>query len=152
VVAAAKTPASLELDLTDVVEVIDDDPMDVAPRAAVPLPHAPVDSATETVDVYELSVEPDLAPVVEEPTAAESAAVAPADANGDRRKKNKRATKSAKTPQARQGKAPAAQNEWGVFDPNQCGFAALVDKLDEVADEKTKQPQTGTKARVISLS
>jgi Flp pilus assembly protein TadG len=28
------------------------------------------------------------------------------------------------------------QDEWGIFDPDQCGFSALVDKLDEVADSK----------------
>jgi len=172
--AAAETPASVEVDLTDVVEVLDEDPMDLVPRAV----ESRVDPVAETVEVYELSIEPDLneldtqvitpvasprepsapktvaaAPVVEEPKAAESASGA-ADGNGDRRKKSKRAPKSAKAqaPAPRQGKAPAAQNEWGVFDPNQCGFAALVDKLDEVADEKTKQPQNGTKARVISLS
>ncbi len=178
VVVAAETPASFEVDLTDVVEVLDEEPMDVDPRAAATTQHAPVDPVAETVDVYELSVEPDLseletelitpaapqrerpapktaaaAPVVGEHAAAvESAPAAAADANGGR-KKGKRTTKSPKTTPPRQAKALAAQNEWGVFDPNQCGFAALVDKLDEVADEKTKQPQgTGTKARVISLS
>ena len=39
-----------------------------------------------------------------------------------------------------------------MFDPNRCGFAALVDKLDEVADEKAEQPQNGNKVRVISYS
>jgi len=178
VVVAAETPASFEVDLTDVVEVLDEEPMDGDPRAAATTQRAPVDPVTETVDVYELSVEPDLseletelitpavpqrerpapktaaaAPVIgERATAVESAPATAADANGGR-KKGKRATKSAKTAPPRQAKAPAAQNEWGVFDPNQCGFAALVDKLDEVADEKTKQPQsTGSKARVISLS
>jgi len=24
------------------------------------------------------------------------------------------------------------QDEWGLFDPEQCGFAALLDKLDEI--------------------
>lgn len=174
VTAAAETPESVEVDLTDVVEVLDEDPMDLAPRAAEPTPQSRVAPVAETVEVYELSIEPDLseldtqlitpvasqreqsvpktvaaAPVVETPKATESASDV-ADANGDRRKKSKRAPKSAKAPAPRQGKA--AQNEWGVFDPNQCGFAALVDKLDEVADEKTKQPQNGTKARVIALS
>jgi len=27
-----------------------------------------------------------------------------------------------------------AQDEWGLFDPQQCGFAALLAKLDEVTD------------------
>jgi hypothetical protein len=41
------------------------------------------------------------------------------------------------------------QDEWGIFDPNQCGFSALVDKLDEVTDS----PRTErTSVRVISFS
>jgi hypothetical protein len=44
------------------------------------------------------------------------------------------------------------QDEWGIFDPKQCGFAALVEKLDEVSDEKPKQPRNGSKTRVISFS
>ena len=27
------------------------------------------------------------------------------------------------------------QDEWGFFDPEQCGFAALLTKLDEIADK-----------------
>ena len=27
-------------------------------------------------------------------------------------------------------------DEWGLYDPNRCGFAALVDKLNEVTDDK----------------
>jgi hypothetical protein len=30
-------------------------------------------------------------------------------------------------------KAPPVQDEWGFFDPNQCGFLALIAKLDEIA-------------------
>jgi hypothetical protein len=26
------------------------------------------------------------------------------------------------------------QDEWGLFDPEQCGFAALLAKLEEVTD------------------
>jgi hypothetical protein len=29
--------------------------------------------------------------------------------------------------------AQPVQDEWGFFDPNQCGFPALVAKLDEIA-------------------
>src|SRR5690348_1902988 len=38
---------------------------------------------------------------------------------------------------ARATKARAVQDEWGLFDPEQCGFAALLAKLDEItlADE-----------------
>jgi hypothetical protein len=31
-------------------------------------------------------------------------------------------------------KAKPAQDEWGLFDPEQCGFAALLAKLDEVSE------------------
>ena len=42
-----------------------------------------------------------------------------------------------------------AQDEWGLFDPNRCGFAALVDKLNEVTDDKDQKPAKTT-VRVIS--
>jgi len=177
VVAAPETPDSFEVDLTDVVEVVDEEPIDADAQAAALSRHAGVEPVAEAVEVYELSVEPDLselelqlvkprasqrvpqapapapaAPPVEERKAVESTPAPEADANG--RKKGKRAAKGAKAKPARQGQAQpqSAQNEWGIFDPNQCGFAALVDKLDEVADKKTKQPQNGSKVRVISLS
>jgi hypothetical protein len=177
VIAEPEASASFEVDLSDVVEVVGEEPSDVHVQAAL-TQHSPAEPVVEN-DVYELSVEPDLseiearviapilsrrersaakpapvAPVVEEGAAAESesAPAAGADANGAR-KKGKRAAKGAKAPAPRQAKAqPQAQDEWGIFDPNQCGFAALVDKLDEVADKKTKQRQNGSKTRVISFS
>ena len=36
------------------------------------------------------------------------------------------------TPQTRAKTAKPAQDEWGFFDPEQCGFAALLAKLDEI--------------------
>jgi len=30
-------------------------------------------------------------------------------------------------------RAQPVENEWGFFDPNQCGFPALIAKLDEIA-------------------
>ena len=35
---------------------------------------------------------------------------------------------------ARKRKGKPYQDEWGFFDPVQCGFAALLAKLDEVTD------------------
>jgi hypothetical protein len=32
----------------------------------------------------------------------------------------------------RPGKTQPVQDEWGFFDPNQCGFPALIAKLDEI--------------------
>jgi hypothetical protein len=45
---------------------------------------------------------------------------------------------------AKPAKRPV-QDEWGMFDPEQCGFAALED--DEEAEAR---PRTGTRVRVIS--
>jgi hypothetical protein len=47
----------------------------------------------------------------------------------------------------RGGRARGAdgRDEWGVFDPNQCGFSALVNKLDEVTEDDV--PATDAKAR-----
>jgi hypothetical protein len=30
--------------------------------------------------------------------------------------------------------AKPVQDEWGLFDPQQCGFAALLARLDEIAE------------------
>lgn len=39
------------------------------------------------------------------------------------------------TPPPRRGKPRPLQDEWGFFDPNQCGFPALLAKLDEIAQK-----------------
>jgi hypothetical protein len=44
------------------------------------------------------------------------------DLNGIRKKKKR-------------SKDGSAQDEWGFFDPDQCGFAALIEKLEEITDE-----------------
>jgi hypothetical protein len=35
----------------------------------------------------------------------------------------------------KRGKGSPAQDEWGFFDPDQCGFAALIEKLEEITDK-----------------
>lgn len=40
-------------------------------------------------------------------------------------------------------KPQPAQDEWGFFDPEQCGFAALLAKLEEVTDEDVQANQPG---------
>jgi hypothetical protein len=40
---------------------------------------------------------------------------------------------AAAKPKRRPG-APPAQDEWGFFDPDQCGFAALLEKLHEITE------------------
>ena len=47
---------------------------------------------------------------------------------------------------------PPVQDEWGVFDPEQCGFAALLAKLDEVAEEDEGAQRAPSTARVISVT
>jgi hypothetical protein len=36
----------------------------------------------------------------------------------------------------KKGKAKPAQDEWGLFDPAQCGFAALLAKLEEITEKE----------------
>jgi hypothetical protein len=43
------------------------------------------------------------------------------------------------------------QDEWGIFDPDQCGFSAVVDKLDKVAESKDASPRPSGTSRVISI-
>ena len=38
-------------------------------------------------------------------------------------------------------KSVPLQDEWGFFDPDRCGMAALVAKLDEIADSDDEEPQ-----------
>jgi hypothetical protein len=45
-----------------------------------------------------------------------------------------------KQPPTRKPKKPKPiQDEWGFFDPEQCGFAALLAKLEEITD--TEEPE-----------
>jgi len=45
------------------------------------------------------------------------------------------ASASAPVPAPRRSKQPKpVQDEWGFFDPEQCGFAALLAKLDEITE------------------
>jgi hypothetical protein len=45
-------------------------------------------------------------------------------------------------------KAPVpVQDEWGFFDPQQCGFAALLAKLDEITDQEAEVPAKKPPAR-----
>ena len=58
-------------------------------------------------------------------TVAEAAvAEAPADA----------APAAARPRSRKKPRAMAPQEEWSLFDPEQCGFAALLAKLDQMAD------------------
>lgn len=58
------------------------------------------------------------------------------------------------TPRGTKERRPAArppQDEWGLFDPEQCGFAALVARLEELTeDDQDAVRGDGVSARVIS--
>jgi len=42
---------------------------------------------------------------------------------------------------ARKTPSRPIQDEWGLFDPAQCGFAALLSKLDEITDASDSRPR-----------
>jgi len=74
----------------------------------------------------------------------------PAPDESSLRRSPKARKNTPRTPQARTASGSPVQDEWGIFDPDQCGFSALVDKLDEVADPQD-HPERSTKVRVISV-
>jgi len=102
--------------------------------------------------------------VIEPPPAAKPAAAPPAKSEREwvalieslrsdvERLRTERAEKTEK-PAARKDPPPAPravrpvkaprpiQDEWGFFDPQQCGFAALLAKLDEVTDAEDSSVQ-----------
>lgn len=57
-----------------------------------------------------------------------------------------------RTAPPRPKKRKPVQDEWGFFDPDQCGFAALLDKLDEItaADDGAADRREGTNVRLIA--
>jgi hypothetical protein len=57
----------------------------------------------------------------------------------ERRRSEKPAVAAPKPPR----KAPTRpiQDEWGLFDPAQCGFAALLDKLEEITEANSTRPR-----------
>jgi hypothetical protein len=42
---------------------------------------------------------------------------------------------------ARKAPSRPMQDEWGLFDPEQCGFAALLEKLDEITEANESRPR-----------
>ena len=80
-------------------------------------------------------VEP--APVHEEAPAPTRAAPAAAPSAAAPPPQDRAAAKQ--RPAKRPEKKPTpVQDEWGFFDPQQCGFAALLAKLDEITDNEEK--------------
>jgi len=71
----------------------------------------------------------------------------PAD-NNEPEKSRKRSDKKGPKKPSKPNKRPA-QDEWGLFDPDRCGFAAVVQKLNEVTDDEDPKANR-TSVRVIS--
>jgi hypothetical protein len=46
---------------------------------------------------------------------------------------------------------PPIQDEWGIFDPDQCGFPAVAERLDEIAESKKVSHRAGVTSRVVSI-
>jgi hypothetical protein len=126
-----------------------------------------VSSGLRDVDTEPVATEPP-PPVTTSETPVEETAPAPRRIRATQRKKSDqrrpiKAQKAAPKPArmiaepvpdespkpARQNTEPV-QDEWGLFDPNRCGFAALVDTLNKVTDEKEDKPSK-TSVRVISI-
>jgi nitrous oxide reductase len=64
--------------------------------------------------------------------AAAAAATAPVAAQPTEAEARLEAAEAAQSRRSR--KSGPIQDEWGFFDPQQCGFAALLAKLDEFSD------------------
>ena len=161
-----------EVDLTLDIDALEDDfgtvtLVEPAPPEQVQLVAKPIEE-----DVYELSMssgqpdvdadpvaaepppsERDVVPVTTSEKRVEESAPAPRRTRATPRKKSDerrpiKAQKAAPQP-ARENPEPV-QDEWGLFDPNRCGFAALVDTLNKVTDDKEDKPSK-TSVRVISV-
>jgi hypothetical protein len=50
-------------------------------------------------------------------------------------------------PQKKPKRTRPIEDEWGLFDPEQCGFAALLDKLDEITIAAAARQQTRRSSR-----
>jgi hypothetical protein len=56
------------------------------------------------------------------------------------RRRSEQPAAAAPTP-ARKPPTRPVQDEWGLFDPAQCGFAALLEKLDEITEANASRPR-----------
>ena len=135
-----------------------------AMRTPEPEPVAPIEpirAARDTSDSFEAALaairaawtKPDRAPGAESSSdgSAASRATAPSEVPLVREVENPTThsvTSRGKTAAPDRRQMP---DEWGMFDAEKCGFPALVEKLDEVAESKdTTQRRSGT-STVISI-
>jgi hypothetical protein len=98
-------------------------------KAPLPAPLAPNDAAAQPEWKQLLTaIKRDIEHLRTSEAAGEPAAQKPSETP----KKSRSRSAGAKT---RKNPAPPMQDEWGFFDPEQCGFAALLAKLDEIAGQ-----------------
>ena len=77
--------------------------------------------------------------------ATEQNGTPPTDSSRERARERKR-EKGPALVQHEKGSAPVehengsapVQDEWGFFDPQQCGFSALLTKLDEISEDEKR--------------
>ena len=102
--------------------------LDVPAAPGVPTTTAApsVPAATTAPPTVPTTTAPPTAPATTAPPSASDAASE--DQSAADAKKKKRA------------KSSPAQDEWGFFDPDQCGFAALIEKLEEITDKDDPPP------------
>jgi hypothetical protein len=130
-------------------------PMPAPAMAAAPVTKAPAVPPVEVdltgeIDALETTISGENSPAVADEPSAE-APQAPATPIRRRTEKNKKRPEKARGRKLRGADGRPVQDEWGMFDPNQCGFSALVNKLDEVTEPDQAPPRVGTTVRVISF-
>jgi hypothetical protein len=158
-IATSETPGEtrgpLEVDLTCDIDALEEPEAETA-----------VGAAPNEEDVYELSASPALhdlesaieaaAPPAVVPNPLHEIATAetppieahPAVDKEKLEKSRKRSDKKGPKKPSKPNTRPA-QDEWGLFDPDRCGFAAVVQKLNEVTDDEDPKANR-TSVRVIS--
>jgi len=151
-VSAHEEVSTPEVDLTPALRAIDE------PTRVIPPPQPVVVSPAPDPDAYELNASPMLRDLDSDIAAAAPPRVMPSSlppteeeladrqappSNGEQKRKADKRKPSKKAKPAR-----LVQDEWGLFDPDQCGFAAVVEKLNEVNEESEEKPKTTV--RVIS--
>jgi hypothetical protein len=60
------------------------------------------------------------------------------DTGSSRERAREKKREKGPAPEPREKGPAAVQDEWGFFDPEQCGFSALLTKLDEISEDEKR--------------
>lgn len=139
VVAAPPAAAAAEPNATSMPVL----PAPVAPAAAerLPIAAAPVVAPAAATPPAPAPVAPEATAMPHPLAALDSDDAPPPSPQAVRAAREAVVRNVARKKRAR--KPQPAQDEWGFFDPEQCGFAALLAKLEEVTDEDVQANQPG---------